>query len=115
MNFGYFLMLIIACLSLLSISKKQIIKEELNEALSVSIRNSMEYWVEEGISENQIIYNFLDNFKTNVNSSSDYNIYIYEIDTENGLMDVEVEAVFKYPNMRTGTVSVRKTMIYDEN
>lgn len=114
-NFGLFLMLFITCLSITSIGKKQVIKEEINEALSISIRNTMELWVDNtNLSKEELIDNFLNVFKTNVNSESTYNVYFYEIDTTNGLMDIGVKASFTYPNKRTGTVNIRKTMIYDE-
>lgn len=115
MNFGFFLMLFITCISISSIARKQIIKEEINEAVSVSIRNTMELWVDDmGLSEEALINNFLDVFELNVNSKSTYNIYFYNVDTEDGMIDVEVEAVFEYLNKRKGMVNVRKTMVYDE-
>lgn len=114
-NFGFFLMLFITCVSISSLARKQIIKEELNEAVSVSIRNTMELWVDDkSLSEETLIKNFLDVFETSINSKSTYNILFYEVDTEDGMMDVEVEALFKYLNKRNATVKVRKTMVYDE-
>lgn len=114
-NFGFFLMLIISSLIIVSVAKKQIIQEEMNEAMSVSIRNTMELWSENrALSEDELIQNFMMIFKTNINSASSYNLYFYEVDTENGMFDVEAEALFKYPNLREGNVCVRKTMVYDE-
>lgn len=114
-NFGFFLMLFITSIAISSIARKQIIQEELNEAVSVSIRNTMEMWLDDkSINEEDLISNFLNVFEMNVNSKSTYNIYFYNVDTEDGLIDVEVEAKFRYLNNREGEVKVRKTMVYDE-
>lgn len=115
LSFGYFLMLFICCLSIVSIAKKQVITEEVNEALSISIRNTMEFWkVNKNIDDEEMINNFSNIFLSNINSDSNFDIYFYDIDTDRGLLDVEVVATFKYPNFRVGKVIERKTMIYDE-
>lgn len=115
LNFGYFLMLFICCMSITSIAKKQIIKEEVSEALSISIRNTMELWEDnKNLSDEEMINNFEKIFRTNINSDSNFDIYFYDIDTDIGMMDVEVIATFTYPNLRIGKVVERKTMIYDE-
>lgn len=108
-------MLFICCLSIVSIAKKQIITEEVNEALSISIRNTMELWKDnKDIDDEEMISNFSNIFQSNISSKSNFDIYFYDIDTDRGMMDVEVIATFKYPNLRIGKVIERKTMIYDE-
>lgn len=108
-------MLFICCLSIVSIAKKQIITEEVNEALSISIRNTMELWKDnKDIDDEEMISNFSNIFQSNISSKSNFDIYFYDIDTDRGMMDVEVIATFKFPNLRIGKVIERKTMIYDE-
>lgn len=114
-NFGFFMMMILSSMIIVAVSKKQAISEEATEALSVSIRNSMELWQEyPAISKTDIINNFVKVFESGISSKSKYNIYFYEIDTVEGLIDVEVEAVFKFPNLKSGKINIRKTMICDE-
>lgn len=114
-DFGLFLMLILCCLSISSVARKQIIREEVNEAVSNSIRNTMELWRDnKGLSETELIDNFLDVLQLSLKSKSKYNVFFYEVDTKDGMMDVEVEAEFSYVNHKKDKVSIRKTMIYDE-
>ena len=66
MGFGFFMMMLLSSMIIVSASKKQIIKEELNEAISISIRNSMELWADnQNITKEQIIDNFMVVFNSN--------------------------------------------------
>lgn len=74
--FGFFMMFILSSLIIVSASKKQVIREETTEALSVSIRNTMELWLKhQETSEQELINNFLKVFEKNITSKCEYNIY----------------------------------------
>jgi len=113
-SFSMFVVLVLSCMCLSSLFRKQCVIQEANEALSVAIRHTMELWVDDvGMSEEEMIDSFLMDFKIMINSDSIYRISFIEIDSVNGLMDVKCDVEYDYINGKTGKVSLRKTLIFN--
>lgn len=113
---GLTVMAIITLLITMDINSVTTRKDEMEESLTVSMRNTLKatniYSMYE-ISDEEMTAEFIRNFADNVNTDSDFDIYINETSTQ-GIIDAKVRSKFKHLNGENGSKEVRKTLISEE-
>lgn len=112
-----FMVIILSAFINLSITTENVRLEEIEQALANAQRQTIEntkikemYQIN---SEEELMAEFNRNLLTQISSDSDITVRVLDADYEEGMLDVEVIAKFKYPTGKDGKVSVRKTIIYD--
>lgn len=114
---GMAVTILIVTLSILSIESKSERADELNRAVSAAVKQTVEYSQKEGknviSSKEEMVAEFVHLLFASLNNKGDIEIEVMSADYEEGLLDVEVTENFKYPNGKNGSVSVRKTAIYE--
>lgn len=112
-----FMVIILSAFINLSITTENVRLEEIEQALGNAQRQTIEntkikemYQIN---SEEELMAEFNRNLLTQISSDSDITVRVLDADYEEGMLDVEVIAKFKYPTGKDGKVSVRKTIIYD--
>lgn len=65
-------------------------------------------------SEEELKADFLKLFAENIDQDGVYEIQIYGIDKEAGLLDVQVINRYQYLNGKPSEIKIRKTIIVDE-
>lgn len=92
-------------------------KNEIEESLSIAIDQSMNSLAVEkqyaSGDEDTLISDLLQRIILQINSDGDINVNILKIDTEEGLLDIEVTETYKVAG-KEKSVSVRRTMILDD-
>lgn len=112
------LIMIISSVILFTIYGQNARQNELDEALSVAVEQSLENLkLNKSYSVNntdEFIADFLENLILSIESDSEVKVEILGVDVEKGLLDVNVVETFVQPNGSTNTVTCRKTVILEE-
>ncbi len=110
-------MLVLSIGILYSIFGKEQRREEIRAELSASVEGTMNtimaektYTVEEA---DEFIGDFLQAFLVQTNSDSDFQVNIMNFDKEKGILKLEVESIYKYPNGREGRCSVVRDVVFE--
>lgn len=117
---GATLILVICLISLthMSITAKDIRKDELETSMNNAARITMEVVKEKGrysfSTEEEMIEEFNNNLLSQITTESNLEIQVMGADVQNGFLDVQVINTFKYPTGAEGHVSARKTILFDE-
>lgn len=116
---GFFslLILLLAGFAINTAEGRTLRQNELSSTLSASMEKSMEILMTKKdytISEQkEFVADFIQNAMVKMNSDSTYDVEIFEVDIEKGLLDAKVTETYKQ-FLRPGKVSVRKTVILEE-
>lgn len=117
-SIGLVLITIITTLILLTVYGQNTRQNELDDALSSSVEQSLDnlkisktYTIND---TDEFIADFMQNLVVQIESDSELEVNVLSVDTEKGLLDVEVVETFRQPNGTKGTVSCRKTVILEE-
>ncbi len=110
-----------AILSVLAIQSvvdgKALYIQELEDALSVSVSQTMKEVMEQesfGIeNRNEFVAAFLQALVMRTNSDVDMTVYVISADIERGLLDIEVKERFNFLNMGEQEISLRRTVIFE--
>lgn len=89
------------------------IETSINNAARVTLYNTKISKSYEISTEDEMIAEFNKNLLSQINSDSDITVKVLDADVEEGLLDVEVTASYKYPNGKEGSITSRKTVIYE--
>lgn len=91
---------------------------EVKNALSEAIENSMETVMSTNSysinDKEEFVADFLESLLSQVESTSTLTVNILKADNEKGLLSVEVIEQYKHPNGKDGTVSVDRTVVFDQ-
>lgn len=112
-----------AILSVLAIQSvidgKASYEQELEDALSVSVSQTMKEVMEQesfGIeNRNEFIAAFLQALVMRTNSDVDMTVCVISADIERGLLDVEIKERFNFLNMGEQEISLRRTVIFQRD
>lgn len=114
---GIIITTVVISFILLSINCKSSRKFELDEAVTVALQQTLEdTYIRESFeitTEEQMMEQFTKNLAMRIDSVSDIKIEFITVDYLNGIMDVEVEESFVYPNGKAGSVIYRRAIICD--
>ena len=109
-SIGLIIMMLISVLILFTVYGQNTRQNEIDEALSVAVEQTLEnYKINNNYvikDENQFKADLIQNLVIAIESDSEL--------TEKGLLDVEAIETFSQPNGSTATVSSRKTVILEE-
>lgn len=112
------LVLILTGLTVYTVSGRYIRKAELEESLGNAIEQSMEIaYVKKTYAINnemELISDFTGSLLSQLSSESDIELKIMNVDYVNGCLDVEVTEKFKHFTGKEGSVTVRKTVIFEQ-
>lgn len=117
-SMGLVMMTIITILILYTVYGQNTRQNEVEEALSVAVEQTLENMkIDKSYDVNsteEFIADFNQNLILSIESDSVLEVNILTVDIEKGLFDVEVVETFKQPNGSKGTASCRKTIILEE-
>lgn len=112
------LILILVCITSLTIYSHNSRQNEVEEALTVAVEQALEnlkinkqYPIE---NDDELVADFVQRLVMGIDSDSDIEVKILAIDREKGLLDVEVVETYRQLNGSTGKASYRKTVIFEE-
>ena len=94
---GTIVIIFIAAMTIVSVESKDLRTDELNRAVSASIKKT--------VSDSQI-----ENQST-MKGKGDVTVEVYDADYKEGLLSVAVTEKFKYVNGKNGEITVRKSAI----
>lgn len=83
-------------------------------AIDTSLDSVMEQKAYTIRDSNEFVADFLETLLIQYESDSDITVKILKQDMEKGLLSVEVDETYLHPNGSTGTVSVCRTVIFDQ-
>ncbi len=117
-SIGLIIMMLISVLILFTVYGQNTRQNEIDEALSVAVEQTLEnYKIDNNYvikDEKQFKADLVQNLIIAIESDSELTVNILSLDMEKGLLDVEAIEKFSQPNGSTGTVSSRKTVILEE-
>ena len=117
-SIGLVMMTIITILILYTVYGQNTRQNEVEEALSVAVEQTLENMkIDKSYDVNsteEFIADFNQNLILSIESDSVLEVNILTVDIEKGLFDVEVVETFKQPNGSKATASCRKTIILEE-
>lgn len=117
-SMGLVMMMIITILILYTIYGQNTRQNEVEDALSVAVEQTLENMkIDKSYDVNsteEFIADFNQNLILSIESDSVLEVNILAVDIDKGLLDVEVVETFKQPNGSKGTASCRKTIILEE-
>lgn len=117
-SIGLVMMMIITILILYTIYGQNTRQNEVEEALTVAVEQTLENMKIDKSYDVNSVEEFIADFNQNlilaIESDSTLEVNILSVDIEKGLLDVEVVETFVQPNGSKGTVSCRKTVILEE-
>lgn len=112
------LLTILTSLILLTLYGQNTRQNELDEALSVAVEQSLEnlkikkaYSIDD---TEEFVADFNENLIIAIESDSEVKVEVLAVDIDKGLLDVNVVETFSQPNGSVRTASCRKTIIMDE-
>lgn len=115
---GLVFLMIISTLILFTIYGQNTRQNELDEALSAAVEQTLEnmkinksYSVD---TTKEFIADFQQNLIVSIESDSELKVEILSVDIEKGLLDVYVTETFTQPNGTTNTATCRKTVVLEE-
>lgn len=118
LGLGLAVMAVITALILFTVYGQNTRQNELDEALSTAVEQSLEnlkidkhYTIED---KDELIADLNQNLILSLESDSEVVVKVLAVDMERGLIDVEVTETFKQPNKTTGRAVCRKTIVVDE-
>ena len=101
-----------------SIVSDQIRRNAIDQALRLSCYQALQEIkfinLSEISSEDELKADFIKLFAENIDQDGEYEIQIYGIDKEAGLLDVQVINRYQYLNGKPSEIKIRKTIIVDE-
>lgn len=110
-------MLVLSIGILYAIFGKEQRREEIRAELSASVEGTMNtlkekktYTIEE---KDEFIGDFLEAFLVQTNSDSDFLVNVLLFDEEKGILKLEIESIYKYPNGREGRCSVVRDIAFE--
>lgn len=110
-------MLVLSIGILYSIFGKEQRREEIRAELSESVESTMNtlmakklYSIDEA---DEFIGDFIEAFFVQVNSDSDFQVNILYFDEEKGILQLEVESIYEYPNGREGKSSIVRNVAFE--
>ena len=110
---GTIVIIFIAAMTIVSVESKDLRTDELNRAVSASIKKT----VSDSQIENQstilseMVAYFIQLLSVNMKGKGDVTVEVYDADYKEGLLSVAVTEKFKYVNGKNGEITVRKSAI----
>lgn len=115
--FGMVVILILTVFVSLTIYSNNSRQNEVEEALTVAVEQALENLMVDQqytiADTKEFIADFVQRLVVGLDSESEITVNILAVDTEKGLLDVEVVETYRQVNGTTGTASYRKTVILD--
>lgn len=112
---GITVVVTITAMIILSVEGKEIRRDELNRAVSTSVKKTVkDSQIEEQTaikSNDEMIAYFIQLLSVNITGKGDMEIEVMEADYQEGMLDVLVTEKYKYVNGKSGKISVRKCAI----
>lgn len=112
---GITVVVTITAMIILSVEGKEIRRDELNRAVSTSVKKTVkDSQIEEQTaikSNDEMIAYFIQLLSVNVTGKGDMEIEVMEADYQEGMLDVLVTEKYKYVNGKSGKILVRKCAI----
>lgn len=112
---GLFFMFSCTMLMILDMQNVTSRRDEIEEALSISLRNTLKASTLTPMYEmntQDMQSEFVRNFVKNVNIDGEFDIIVNEVD-ERGIMDVKIRNYFTHNNGKPGVQEVRKTLLVE--
>lgn len=113
------LVLLLSTLINSSIVSDQIRRNAIDQALRLSCYQALQEIkfinLSEISSEDELKADFIKLFAENIDQDGEYEIQIYGVDKEAGLLDVQVINRYQYLNGKPSEIKIRKTIIVDES
>lgn len=113
------LVLMLSALINSSIVSDQIRRNAIDQALRLSCYQALQEIkfinLSEISSEDELKADFIKLFAENIDQDGEYEIQIYGVDKEAGLLDVQVINRYQYLNGKPSEIKIRKTVIVDES
>jgi hypothetical protein len=101
-----------------SINSKSAREAEIRDGLGTAISQTMREVMEQdsvGINnEETLISSFVQSLLMKVSSDVDLKVRVISLDMKSGLMDVEVQASYDDIKQKKKTITIRRTVIFDE-
>lgn len=102
-----------------SIVSDQIRRNAIDQALRLSCYQALQEIkfinLSEISSDEELKADFIKLFAENIDQDGEYEIQIFGVNKEAGLLDVEVINRYQYLNGKTAEIKIRKTVIVDES
>lgn len=112
------LVLLLSTLINSSIVSDQIRRNAIDQALRLSCYQALQEIkfinLSDISSEDEVKADFIKLFAENIDQNGQYEIQIYGVNKEAGLLDVQVINRYQYLNGRPSEIKIRKTVIVDE-
>lgn len=113
------LVLLLSTLINSSIVSDQIRRNAIDQALRLSCYQALQEIKFINLSEisleDELKADFIKLFAENIDQDGEYEIQIYGVDKEAGLLDVQVINRYQYLNGKPSEIKIRKTVIVDES
>ncbi len=111
-------MMVLSIGILYSVFGKEQRREEVQAELSASVEGTMNslmgkriYTIEE---TEEFIGDFMEAFFIQTNSDSSFRVNVLYLDRKTGILKLEVESIYKYPNGREGSCSVVRNVAFEQ-
>lgn len=101
----------------MTISGRSVRQNELDQAVNRGVEQTVERIKAEGyqpVSEAELVAELSGNILGSINSDSGIAVRVMECDMEKGILSIAVQADFKHPNGRAGTVSSEGTVLWEQ-
>lgn len=113
---GLFFMFICTILVILDIDHVSARHSEMEEALSLSMRNTLKastYAPMYEMNEQNMRSEFIRNFAENINGDGVFEVSIYKANPQ-GILDIDVKESFKHNNDSLGNMSLHRTLLVED-
>lgn len=112
---GTIVIIFIAAMTIVSVESKDLRTDELNRAVSASIKKTVSDSQIENqstiLSDKEMVAYFIQLLSVNMKGKGDVTVEVYDADYKEGLLSVAVTEKFKYVNGKKGEITVRKSAI----
>lgn len=118
-SFCLILIFVISGLVNLSITSKNTREQELKLTLEETINDTLDNLFINRLYDinnvDELMADFCTSFMIKQNANSNITVNLLGVDCDNGILYIEIESEFIYPNKRTHTIVCRKAVIFEEN
>ena len=112
---GTIVIIFIAAMTIVSVESKDLRTDELNRAVSASIKKTVSDSQIENqsiiLSDKEMVAYFIQLLSVNMKGKGNVTVEVYDADYKEGLLSVAVTEKFKYVNGKNGEITVRKSAI----
>lgn len=110
---GLFATVVLSVLLCLSMSMKEMKRQQLETGISQAMRTALTQSMEAGSNRQECIRTFLEELDLELENKGNLAVEILQADIEKGILSARVRLTFTYPNGKTKELASIRTLIYD--